>query len=122
MFFSLRLDLDVGLGIGGKIEAMEMVGITGIFEQYAYYLSFNANGIDYGTVEYSGIGLQLGSWDVISSGHKTVHSSVTGETTESYQDEHIIGLSASGYFVIGGGVRIGWDLDYIANKWVEIWR
>ena len=58
---------------------------------------------------------------MFSYGGYEFYNYFTQESSTYYGESHIIGISAGAYVGVGGQVSIGWNLDYIANKWITIW-
>ncbi len=119
---SLELNLDAGVGMGLTVNIEEFVDVSfGAGWSFISIMYDYDNGINIGMKTFNESSISLVGWDVFSYGGYEYYSYLTQESYSNYGEDHVIGLSAGAYFFVGGQASIGWNLDYIVNKWTEIW-
>ena len=119
---SLELELGAGVGMGLTMDIEEFVDVSfGAGWSLISLMYDYDSGINIGMKTFNEASISLVGWDMFSYGGYEFYNYFTQESSSNYGESHIIGISAEAYVGVGGQVSIGWNLDYIANKWNTIW-
>ena len=118
IFYSLEVDTDIGVGCGVGIES---IGSIEAGAKYALAFHFDESGVMFGDIKSIESSGGVMGWDFVQFGDAIFYDYITQQEFESFGGSNKIGLSFSGYCGFGASISFGWNLDYVINRFCEIW-
>ena len=118
IFYSLEVDADIGVGCGVGIES---IGSIEAGAKYALAFHFDESGVMFGDIKSIESSGGVMGWDFVQFGDDIFYDYITQQEFESFGGSNKIGLSLSGYCGFGASISFGWNLDYVINRFCEIW-
>lgn len=100
---------------------VDIVEISALEKWSPLALHFDENNLYFGMKSSSELGVSTARVDLIGWDNSNFYDYLSGQNIEHFGESHNIGLSAGAYVGVGGSISIGWNLDYMINRWSEIW-
>ena len=117
---SVEADVDLGVGIGGS-TSVGIMEFSALAKWAPLSFHYDEQNIFLGMKAATEAGVSVKGLDSIGWDYSNNYNYLSGQNEEHSGESHNIGFSAGAYLGIGGSVGVSWNLDYIANRWVEIW-
>lgn len=119
IFCSLEVDFDAGFGFG--FDVTDIFSIKAMGKHTLISVHFDEQGFSCGTTDSVEVSAGVCGWDLFGV-HDTKYYEIGSDNEyENYGSSHKLGFSIGGYLGFGGSVGFGWNLDYIYNRFCEIW-
>lgn len=121
VFCSIEVDADLGVGFGASVSS-GIVNLEAISKINAYSFHFDIDNTYLGSKQSTEIGLGAAGVDLIGWDQTSFHDDISDEDITHTGETHNVGVGAGVYLGVGASINIGWNLDYVSNRWNDIWR
>ena len=119
IFCSLEVDADFGVGFG--VNVTDVFSIEAVGKHALLNVHFDEQGFSFSETDSVEVSAGVCGWDLFGVQDTKYYEIGSDNEYENYGSSHKLGFSIGGYFGFGGSVGFGWNLDYIYNRFCEIW-
>ena len=119
IFCSLEVDFDAGFGFG--FDVTDIFSIKAMGKHTLISVHFDEQGFSCGTTDSVEVSAGVCGWDLFGVQDTKFYENGSGNEYENFGSSHKIGFSKGDYVGVGATIGFGWNLDYIYNRFCEIW-
>ena len=119
VFCSLEVDFDAGFGFG--FEVTDIFSIKAMGKHTLISVHFDEQGFSCGKTDSVEVSAGVCGWDLFGVQDTKFYENGSGNEYENFGSSHKIGFSIGDYVGVGATIGFGWNLDYIYNRFCEIW-
>ncbi|HJI84862.1 MAG TPA: hypothetical protein OIM16_06255 [Oscillospiraceae bacterium] len=119
VFCSLEVDFDAGFGFG--FEVTDIFSIKAMGKHTLISVHFDEQGFSCGKTDSVEVSAGVCGWDLFGVQDTKFYENGSGNEYENFGSSHKIGFSKGDYVGVGATIGFGWNLDYIYNRFCEIW-
>ena len=119
VFCSLEVDFDAGFGFG--FEVTDIFFIKAMGKHTLISVHFDEQGFSCGKTDSVEVSAGVCGWDLFGVQDTKFYENGSGNEYENFGSSHKIGFSIGDYVGVGATIGFGWNLDYICNRFCEIW-
>jgi len=119
VFCSLEVDFDAGFGFG--FEVTDIFSIKAMGKHTLISVHFDEQGFSCGKTDSVEVSAGVCGWDLFGVQDTKFYENGSGNEYENFGSSHKIGFSIGDYVGVGATIGFGWNLDYICNRFCEIW-
>ena len=119
IFCSLEVDFDAGFGFG--FDVTDIFSIKAMGKHTLISVHFDEQGFSFGKTDSVEVSAGVCGWDLFGVQDTKFYENGSGNEYENFGSSHKIGFSKGDYVGVGATIGFGWNLDYIYNRFCEIW-
>lgn len=119
IFCSLEVDFDAGFGFG--FDVTDIFSIKAMGKHTLISVHFDEQGFSFGKTDSVEVSAGVCGWDLFGVQDTKFYENGSGNEYENFGSSHKIGFSKGDYVGVGATIGFGWNLDYIYNRFCEMW-